>query len=263
MKKKLLAALLIGVLIGVGMLAGCKTVPIDVEEGLLTTETYDFTDFTGVEVGHAFELEVTPSDNYSITITAREKTLDNITVSRDGDLLKIELDSWWLTWHTTPKVTITMPSLQRLDLSGAAQGEARGFRSTSDFEVELSGASNLDLDMGAGAFRADISGASSLSGHLEATSSDIELSGASDASLTGSGGDLVIDGSGASRYNLAGYAVNDASVELSGASSAELTVNGRMDVHLSGASKLEYFGDPTLGTLDISGASDLEYKTAP
>jgi hypothetical protein len=263
MKRILLAGLLIAVIIGGGMLAGCKMVSIDVEEGLLTTETYAFTDFTGIEVGHAFELEVTRSDNYSVTITAREKTLDNITVSRDGDLLKIELDSWWLTWHTTPKVTIAMPSLQRLHLSGAAHGEARGFKSSSDFEVELSGASNLDIDISASAFRADISGASSLSGELETTSSDIELSGASDISLTGFGGDLVIDGSGASEGNLADYPVNDADVELSGASSAELTVSGRMDVHLSGASMLGYFGEPTLGTIDISGASDLEHKTAP
>lgn len=263
MKKILPAALLIGVLICGGMLAGCKTVLIDVEEGPLTAKTYDFTDFTGVEVGHAFELEVTPADNYSVTITARQGVLDHVDVTKSGSTLKIDTDTWFLTWHSNPKVTITMPSLQRVDLSGAAQGEARGFRSASDFEVELSGASDLDLDMEVGAFKADISGASSLSGNLEATSSDIELSGASNATLTGTGGDLVINASGASRDNLTGYTGNDASVELSGASSAELTVNGRMDVHLSGASKLEYFGDATLGSIEISGASDLEHKTAP
>ena len=263
MKKILLAGLLIAVVIGGVMLAGCKTVLIDVEEGPLTTKTYDFTDFTGVEVGHAFELEVTPSDNYSITITAREGVLDHVDVTKDGGTLKIEMDVWFLTWRSNPKVTITMPSLQSLNLSGAAQGDARGFKSSSAFEAELSGASHLDMDMGAGAFRAQISGASSLSGDLEATSSDIGLSGASNVTLTGSGGDLAIDASGASRAKLAGYPVNDANVELSGASSAELTVNGRMDVNLSGASKLEYFGDATLGTIDISGASDLEHKTAP
>jgi len=263
MKKILLAGLLIAVLIGGVTLAGCKTVLIDVEEGSLITRTYDFADFTGIEVGHAFELEVTPSDNYSVTITARQGVLDHVDVTRDGSTLKIEMDVWFLTWQSNPKVTITMPSLQRLDLSGAAQGNARGFISTNDFEVELSGASNLDLDMETGAFRADISGASSLSGSLEATSSDIELSGASDVRLAGSGGDLFIDGSGASQVNLADYAVNDAGVQLSGASSAELTVNGRLDADLSGASLLEYLGNPTLGSIEISGASDIEHKTAP
>jgi hypothetical protein len=263
MKKFLLAGLLIAALICGGTLAGCKTVIIDVEEGPVTTRTYDFTDFTGIEVGHAFELEVAPSDNYSITITGREGILDRVDVTKSGSTLKIDTDTWFLTWHSTPKVTITMPSLQRLNLSGAARGDARGFKSSSDFEVELTGASHLDMDMGAGAFRAQISGASSLSGELETTSSDIALSGASNITLTGFGGDLAIDASGASRAKLAGYPVNDAGVELSGASSAELTVSGRMDVDLSGASKLEYYGDATLGTIDISGASDLEHKTAP
>jgi len=263
MKRILLAGLLIAVLICGVTLAGCKTVLIDVEEGPQTTRTYAFTDFTGVEVGHAFELVVTPSDNYSITISAREGVLDHVDVTKSGSTLKIDTDTWFLTWHSNPKVTITMPSLQRLDLSGAAQGDARGFKSSSAFEVELSGASHLDMDMGATAFRAQISGASSLSGEIEATRSDIELSGASNITLTGFGGDLVIDASGASRAKLAGYPVNDAGVELSGASSAELTVSGRMDVDLSGASKLEYFGDATLGSIDISGASDIEHKTTP
>jgi len=263
MKKILLAGLLIAVLIGGVTLAGCKTVLIDVEEGPVTTRTYDFTGFTGIEVGHAFEVVVTPSDNYSVTITAREGILDRIDVTLSGSTLRIDTDTWFLTWHSNPKVTITMPSLQRLGLSGAAQGDARGFKSSGAFEVELSGASHLDLDMGVGAFRAQISGASSLAGDLEATSSDIELSGASNVTLTGFGGDLVIDASGASRAKLPGYPVNAASVELSGASSAELTVSGRMDVNLSGASKLEYFGDATLGTIDISGASDIEHKTTP
>jgi hypothetical protein len=259
--KKIVLALLTGALLLGGILAGCNSVLIDIDQGPLTTETYDLTGFTGIEVGHAFELEVTHADNYSIAITARQEVFNHVDVTKSGSTLKIEMDVMFLTWHNTPKVIITMPSLQKLNLSGAAHGDARAFTSTSDLEVELTGASNLDIDMETGDFRADISGASSLSGRLDATSSDIDLSGASHATLTGSGGDLVIGGSGASRGNLRGYNLNDASVELSGASSAELTVNGRMDVNLSGASRLDYYGDATLGTIDISGASNIEHKT--
>jgi hypothetical protein len=263
MKKLLLAALLIAILISGGMLAGCKTVLIDAGNGPTTTKEYDFTDFTGIEIGHAFELEVTPSDTYKITVTAPESVLDRIDVSKVGSTLKIDMDTWFFSWHSTPKVTITMPDLRSLNLSGASRGDAREFKSPNDFDLHLSGASNLDIDMEMGGFRAEISGASRLAGYLKASSSDIELSGASRSDLKGSAGDIKLDASGASQANLADFSVEDASIELSGASRASLTVNGRMDASLSGVSSLEYYGNPIMGNLDISGVSDIEHKTAP
>ena len=89
MKRILLTVVFVAILLSGATLMGCKAVPLDEAAGPIRTETYDFTDFTGIEIGNAFKLEVTASMNYSVTITAREKTLDNITVSRDGDTLKI------------------------------------------------------------------------------------------------------------------------------------------------------------------------------
>ena len=44
-------------------------------------------------------------------------------------------------------------------------------------------------------------------------------------------------------------------VEASGASTAIVNVSGRLDAEASGASKVEYLGEPTLGNIDESGAS--------
>ncbi len=236
---------------------------IDTNGGPVTTKEYDFTDFTGIEIGHAFELEVTPSDTCKVTITAYESILDRIDVSRAGSTLKIDMDAWFFSWHSTPKVTITMPVLRDLDMSGASQGTITGFRSSEDFTLDLSGASQLDIDLEAGEFESVITGASRLNGYLKATDSRIELSGASQANLTGSGDNLILDASGASRGELSDFPVVDAEIELSGASNAVVNVSGRMDVDLSGASSLEYYGNPTLGQLDISGASHIEHKTNP
>jgi hypothetical protein len=265
MKKFLLAALLIAILISGGMLVSCKTVLIDTDNGPLTTKEYDFTDFTGLDVSAAFELEVTPSDTYKVAVTASQAALDHIKVTKSGSTLKVEMSHWWwfFSWHGTAKVTVTMPELKSLELSGASQGKVRGFKSSQDFDLSLSGASELDIDIETGDFEATLSGASQLAGYLKASSSDIELSGASEANLTGSGGNLILDGSGASHGEFSGFPVNDADIELSGASGAEVDVSGRMDVDLSGASSLEYYGNPILGNLDISGSSDIEHKTTP
>jgi len=54
--------------------------------------------------------------------------------------------------------------------------------------------------------------------------------------------------------------VNNADVNLGGASTGTVNLHGRLDTDLSGASKLEYVGEPTMGTINISGGSTLSKK---
>lgn len=261
MKKNIIIIGLILLLIAAAALGGCRKVPISEVNGLTITREYDFTDFTGVEVGHAFKLEITPSDTYKVTITAGEEVLDRIDVRKDGSILNIDMNDWFFTWNIDTKVVITMPVLRDLDMSGASKGDVRGFKSSEDFTLEMSGASELDLDMETGDFDADISGASRLAGFLKAASSDIEISGASRSELRGEGGDTMIDASGASRIDMMDFTADNADIELSGASRAGLTINGELNADLSGASSLEYGGAPTMGRLDISNTSSIGPKS--
>jgi hypothetical protein len=261
MKRKIAIIAMILVLASLLPAVGCERVPIDEVEGPVVTRPYDFTGFTGIEIGDAFELEVTRADTYSVAITAREGLFDRINVSRQGETLKIDLeDFFFFHFNQSGKAVITMPELRRLELSGAAEADVSGFASNQDSDVQLSGASRLDLDMTTGEFSAALSGASQLAGQLTATATDIDLSGASRVVLVGSGGDIRLDGSGASEADLADFPVIDASIELSGASQVSLDVSGRLDVDLSGASEVNYSGNPTLGDTDISAGSELRRR---
>ncbi len=258
MSKLIIVIGLITVMLSVGLLAGCDRVPIGEGSGNKITKDFNYTGFTGIEIEDAFEVEVTYADTYSVTITAGENVMKRVDVSQSGDTLKIELDDWWWFWHATPKATITLPALRRLEISGASKGDVRGFRSNEDLTLELSGASELDIDMEAGEFYADISGASKLTGDLQTADAEIELSGASEVKLAGSGDNLNLNSSGASTTHLSVFTVDDADIELSGASHGEANIAGTLDVTLSGASSLKYYGNPDLGRVNVSGASTLE-----
>jgi len=260
MKRNIAIIAIILVLVSSIPLAGCKRVLIDEIEGPIITRQYDYTDFTAIEIGDAFELTVTPADTFSVAITAREGLFEHINVSRSGDTLKIDMNNFFLSFNRSGEVRITMPELRWLDLSGAVEADVTGFASGQDLDVRLSGASRLDMDMETGRFTADLSGASELAGRLTATATDIGLSGASEIKLEGSGGDIKINGSGASEAELADFPVDNADIDLSGASQVSLDISGRLDVSLSGASRVEYSGNPTLGDTDISGGSVLERK---
>jgi hypothetical protein len=260
MKKSLLIVAGTVIMITAVLLTGCVAPIIKKEAGPTSTREYNFTDFNRIEIGDAFKLEVTPADTYSIQIDASENLFDHIEVTKTGNKLKIDMDNLFFSFHRSPRVKITMPELWGLYMSGASEGSVTGFRSSYDFDLTLSGASELNMDMETGAFEGELSGASEVSGHLKATNCDIELSGASETTLDGSGGNIRLEASGASDIDLDNFTVNDADINLSGASDASLDINGKLDVSLSGASLLEYSGNPTLGNFDVTGGSELERR---
>lgn len=256
--KRATVVVLVSVLAVSGLLSGCGGIVKG--SGNVVTEEYEFGDFTRIEVGSAFEVEVTRSNSYSVSITADDNLFHHIQVSKQGTTLKIRLKTATYVF-TNMKARITMPQLDSLGLSGATRGTASGFSSTENLDVEVSGASSLDLvDMSVGDIRLDISGASRVIGALAAGDISCDISGASTLQLEGSAGDIVVDASGASRVNLGGFMVSNADVRLSGATSGTVNLSGKLDANLSGASKLSYIGEPTMGSVNTSGASTLSKK---
>lgn len=256
MRKITLALAVIMVFVIGVVFTGCIRIDRFSDEGTTKNLIYtNLTGFTKIEIGNAFQLEVIPSDTYSVNITAGSNFLDKLDVSVRGDTLVFRLTGWQFSLHQAPRAVIYMPELTGLDLSGATSGTALGFSTAQPFELKLSGASNCNVDLVTGALRAQASGASRIGGSITATSTDLELSGASSCNIDGSGGNIKLDVSGASRAELRDYPVDNVDADLSGASTAYLETNGHLDATISGASRITYAGDPTIGSLDISGGS--------
>jgi len=257
--KKAIVAVLVAVFLTSGLLMGCGGILKG--SGDLETKQFDFSDFTKVDISSAFEFEIIKSDSYDISITADDNLFEHIRVSKEGETLKIGLKTLTLLGPSTLKAKITMPQLRGLDLSGATRGTVSGFSSTENLDIKVSGASSLDLEeMSAGDIKFDISGASKVTGDITANDADFDVSGASTLQLEGSAKDIIVEAGGASRVKLAAFPVNNADINLSGASSGTVNLDGRLDADLSGASKLEYIGEPTMGTINTSGASTLSKK---
>ena len=261
MKRNLCLLTLITLIALITVSAGCHPPVYKKNAGPVTTMYYHLTGFTAIETGSAFKIDISKAATYGISITTNERAFDYLNVHLSGETLKIETTGLYWQFQNIPHTaTITMPDLYALNLSGAALGTAVGFESEHDFHLSLSGASELDMDMQTGDFDASLSGASRLKGILTATSTEIHLSGDSHSTLAGTGGDLTLIASGASIAKLKEFTINDAAIGLSGASNASLYVNGNLDADLSGASYLEYQGNPSLGAINLSGGSSYEYK---
>ncbi|MBI2849499.1 MAG: DUF2807 domain-containing protein [Chloroflexi bacterium] len=209
-------------------------------ESKRTTKEFEIKDFTGIEVGGAFEVEIVRADTYSVSVSAEEELFRNLEVSKKGDELEIRHSrhTGWRAQLSRPRAKITLPVLEELRLSGATRGTITGFNSSEDFRLELSGASKLD-------------------GDITCADAELELSGASHLRLTGSAEDMILEASGANHAELGGFSAHDVAVRLGGASHVALKMDGRLDARLGGVSHLSYIGNPTMGNIRTSGAARL------
>lgn len=175
-----------------------------------------------------------------------------------------------------------MPVLEEIGLGGAAHATIQGFESDRPFRSRVGGASTLDGSIRAGHVQFDASGASTLKltgasqdarllasgasklelGGFELKSEKllVDLSGASSISARGAARAAVLKAQGASHLRLADLTLEAADVAISGASDATIRVKGLLDYELSAASRLEYYGEPTLGKARRSGASSVTHR---
>jgi hypothetical protein len=191
--------------------------------GNLVTRNMDFSNFTAVDVGGGFRVEITHSNSYSIRVTADNNTFDYIDVYKTDDTLTIGLKTGYSYRSVTLKAQITMPNLYSLVLSGGTQGTAGEFASTHEFNLVLSGGSSLELE-----------------------------GAASNINLVASGG---------SRSDLSDFMVHNATVLLSGGSQATINLDDTLNANLSGGSQLQYIGTPTMGDISTSGGSAITKKS--
>ncbi len=251
---KFLPIIILAALIGV-LFTGCSLVG----SGPIVEKEYDYEDFTKIEISHYFEYDISRADNFSLKISTHENLIEKLDVSKSGQTLKIGFKPLNIA-NTDAKAIITLPELEGLEISGASKGDVHGFKSSRDFDLQISGASQADIDIETGYTRIDISGASKVNGRLKTGDSRIKISGASHCNLDGTAGRTDIEVSGASGFDSPDFFLGDTSVDISGASNATINTKGILDIELSGASTLNYLGNPKLGKVDVSGASQMHQK---
>jgi hypothetical protein len=226
--------------LGCALIPGSRTIT---GSGDLVTREEPITDFDRVDVSHAFHVDISQGDTFSVVVRVDDNLVEYLEVVKQGNTLKIGLEPGRVlnVKKATMEAEVTMPEMTGLELSGASHAAITGFESTKAFDVNLSGASRLR-------------------GDIEAGDATFDASGASRVTLNGSTRNVTVEGSGASQIDLSDFAVADAKVKLSGASTATVNPSGTLDVDASGASDVYYLGDPTLGKVDMSGASSVDRK---
>ncbi|OGO37755.1 MAG: hypothetical protein A2147_02350 [Chloroflexi bacterium RBG_16_57_8] len=258
MKKGHALAALVAIAFLLVLIPGCVGRPV--------TRTEDFTNFDRLDVQNAFDVKITQSASFGVTITTSENLLDYLVVSQEGETLTLKLSpnhpfTDFTLMRKTLKARITMPSIRGLSLTGASRGTLTGFESANDLKLVVTGASSLELNnVEAGDVELEVSGASKVNGKLTSGDVTLGMSGASRVELIGSANDVRTTASGASQVKFEEFVHKTAKVDLSGASEATIDARDRIDGRLEGASRLFFLDNPVTGDIQVTGASTIKHK---
>lgn len=240
--RKALSSLWIIVIVATILLASIVAIVAYYYLGNIRTEEMIFDDFTIVEVSRAFELSVKKSNSYSVTISADERIFDDIKVTQTENTLTIGFEPEFDPGDLYRKAEITMPELDKLVLSGASTGTLEGFNTPEPLILEVTGASNLEIN------------------DLQVGDIEIKVLGASNLIAQGQGSDLVSIIEGASNLNLTNFPILNCDIVVDGASVATINPSSTLDAQVSGASTLFYIGEPTMGDIEVYGSSTINQK---
>jgi hypothetical protein len=206
--------------------------------GNVKDQTIEVTDFTDLDVVGPFVTEVIQSNSYDVVLSVDDNLLNRVLISCEDKTLRLRIQAPASFFPTLLKVKISMPIIQNMILTDEAKASLSGFSKLSGFILIAKQSS-------------------SLKGYLDAENVNLDLSGGSQVNLKGVANRLQLECSGESKLDFSDFVLSSANVRVVGASEATLNVNGRFDVIMEGASKIQYLGNPVFYNTSISGDSTM------
>lgn len=201
--------------------AGCviSTSPPIPGSGKLALQDRETKDFDEIDIRVPAKVVVTIGSPISVLVQTDDNLIDLIETRVSGDTLRIDCDHNISTVNDLI-VTITVPSLEELDIRGSGDVEVDGL-SESKFDAEIHG------------------------------SGDIRVSGVAnrvDASISGSGS-----------LEFAELIAQRVEISISGSGDAEVHAEKDLEVRIRGAGDVVYTGDPDVDR-SISGSGSIRRK---
>jgi hypothetical protein len=187
--------------------------------GQRTTQKRDVGPFKTIETEGAFTIAVTCQKDPSLEVEGDDNVLEFITAEIRNDVLHLKSTKSY-SMKEPVKVTITVPNLEALSVSGAGNIDIKGMDNDS-FEIDSNGAPSI--------------------------------------TVAGRTKTVNIDTSGAGKIDTHNLRAARAVVESNGVSKVDIDVSEQLDVTVSGPSTVTYRGDPVVNK-NVNGPGKVEKR---
>lgn len=199
-----------------------------------TLKERSISSFSEIEITGFFKVELKQNNNCKLEIETDENLHKFIEVNVSNNTLIIDFDEdYKLGKNEEIKLYISFNKLESLEITGAAHLYNKSVMELDEFELDISGAAEVNLNLNANYMKSEINGAADLNFKGIVNKAKIEFNGAGNISAF----DLI---------------TNIFIIELAGAGSAEIYVDKELYAEISGIGSIDYKGNPSKIIKDIS-----------
>ena len=208
-------------------------------------ETRDLSGFTKVGFGISGNLSINFGPEFKVVLEGEKASLEEIITEVSGGklIIKKERDSWRNNMHEKVSVSITMPELKGLGVSGSGKAEIKDAVKTSDLSLNVSGSGKIyTTDIKVSSFDCGISGSGDviIGGNGNATNADISISGSGNCTC-----EALKSGT--------------AKIHISGSGNCYCNVTEALQASVSGSGNVTYQGNPKVD-IRVSGSGHVRSK---
>ena len=198
-----------------------------------SSQVREITAYKKLEISGAANVVYTQSDTLSLRIVANENEINNIITSVENETLVIKAKG---NFTHSYKIFISGNSLNHITSSGASKITTTNQLLTDSLSLNVSGASDVTLN-------------------LKTKAIDVLLSGASNVNLEGTTQTLYSTISGASSLKAYKLLATTTNIKASGASSAKVYASEKINANATGSSSIKFKGEPKEVSAEASSSS--------
>lgn len=231
-------------------------------------KVYPVKDFTEFVSGGNTSIEISQGDTEYLRVEADAEVMKRIKVDQTGKRVSIWAKSsgGFLNWfghdNDPVRVVLRVKELEYLEISGGARATLGNLQGEK-FQLNASGAGTVNFAaLSAQLLKMELSGAANVRiDNVNSQAQEFHLSGASNIEIESASNSQELDvrASGASNFHGKKLTAKKADLGASGASHVEAAVTEVLTAEASGASSVNYYGNPKAKT-NASGASHVNAR---
>lgn len=194
----------------------------------------------GVKTSGSIDIEIKSGDEYSLIVEDDDNLLPYVLTGVDNGILEIRYKNGYSIMNDHAKVTVTVPSLDRIATSGSGDITSEGsIKSNGPMVLSTSGSGNISVQ-------------------LDAPAVQVTGSGSGDISLSGRTRDFDCNVSGSGNIKCAGLKSENADIRISGSADAYVFASLNLKVNVTGSGDVYYSGNPSSPEIHITGSGTVQ-----
>jgi len=208
--------------------------------GNITTKTHTTSDYYKVAVVGSMDVILEKGTEGSIRVTTDENIHEYVTIASNKGVLKIKIKNYVII-NTKKSIHITIPftSLDNVSLDGSGSVLTNDQIKSDQFEAEISGSGEMNLDIDVNRVNAKVNGSASLKIIGTATDLEIKVIGSGDFD----GGSLISQ---------------NVEANVTGSGEALVVAKSSIKARVYGSGDIKYLGNPSTIDNKVLGSGDIE-----